>query len=59
MRAAYAEVMAGAKANGPQARITGVSVQEMVGQGVEVIRSCSTRRAQSRKGPLPCPVFEE
>jgi acetate---CoA ligase (ADP-forming) len=37
VRAAYAEVMAGAKANAPQARITGVSVQEMVGQGVEVI----------------------
>ena len=37
VRAAYAEVMAGAKAYAPQARITGVSVQEMVGQGVEVI----------------------
>jgi acetyltransferase len=37
VRAAYAEVMAAAKAYAPQALITGVSVQEMVGQGVEVI----------------------
>jgi acetyltransferase len=37
VRAAYADVMASAKTNAPQARITGVSVQEMVGQGVEVI----------------------
>jgi acetate---CoA ligase (ADP-forming) len=41
VRAAYAEVMAGAKANAPQARITGVSVQEMVGRGVEVIIGAS------------------
>jgi acetyltransferase len=37
VRAAYADVVAGAKANAPQARIAGVSVQEMVGPGVEVI----------------------
>ena len=37
VRAAYAEVMASAKAHAPRAAITGVSVQEMVGQGVEVI----------------------
>jgi acyl-CoA synthetase (NDP forming) len=37
VRSAYAEVMASAKAYAPQARITGVSVQEMVGDGVEVI----------------------
>src|SRR5213078_4159938 len=34
---AYAEIVASAKAYAPQARITGVSVQEMVGDGVEVI----------------------
>ena len=37
MRTAYAEILASAKAYAPQARITGVSVQEMVGQGVEAI----------------------
>jgi acetate---CoA ligase (ADP-forming) len=37
VRTAYAEIMANAKAYAPQARITGVSVQEMVGDGVEVI----------------------
>ena len=37
VRAAYAEVMASAKVYDPQAAINGVSVQEMVGQGVEVI----------------------
>jgi acetyltransferase len=37
VRAAYAEVLASAKAHAPQAGITGVSVQEMVGDGVEVI----------------------
>jgi len=37
VRTAYAETLANAKAHAPQARITGVSVQEMVGDGVEVI----------------------
>jgi acyl-CoA synthetase (NDP forming) len=37
VRTAYAEIIANAKAHAPQARITGVSVQEMVGDGVEVI----------------------
>src|SRR4030095_6166283 len=34
---AYAEILAGAKSHAPQARITNVSVQEMVRDGVEVI----------------------
>jgi acetyltransferase len=34
---AYAEILASAKPYVPQAQITGVSVQEMVGEGVEVI----------------------
>jgi acyl-CoA synthetase (NDP forming) len=37
VRAAYAEIMASAKVYAPQAAITGVSVQEMVGRGVEII----------------------
>jgi acetyltransferase len=37
VRTAYAEILASAKAYAPQARIGGVSVQEMVGDGVEVI----------------------
>ena len=37
VRAAYAEILARAKACAPQAAISGVSVQEMVGDGVEVI----------------------
>ena len=37
VRTAYAEILANAKAYAPQARIIGVSVQEMVGDGVEVI----------------------
>src|SRR5437899_4046146 len=37
VRTAYAEILASAKAYAPQAQITGVSVQEMVGEGVEVI----------------------
>ncbi len=37
LRAAYAEILASAKAYAPQARISGVSVQEMVRDGVEVI----------------------
>ena len=37
VRAAYTDVMARAKAYAPHALITGVSVQEMVGRGVEVI----------------------
>jgi len=37
VRAAYAEIMACARAYAPQAQISGVSVQEMVGDGVEVI----------------------
>ncbi|HEY1934092.1 MAG TPA: acetate--CoA ligase family protein [Acetobacteraceae bacterium] len=37
VRAAYAEVLARAAAYAPQAAINGVSVQEMVGDGVEVI----------------------
>jgi acyl-CoA synthetase (NDP forming) len=37
VRAAYAEIMANAAAHAPQARIAGVSVQEMVRDGVEVI----------------------
>ena len=37
VRTACAEILASAKAYAPQARINGVSVQEMVGDGVEVI----------------------
>jgi acyl-CoA synthetase (NDP forming) len=37
VRTAYAEILANAKAYAPQARISGVSVQEMVRDGVEVI----------------------
>jgi acyl-CoA synthetase (NDP forming) len=37
VRTAYAEVLAGARAYAPNARISGVSVQEMVRDGVEVI----------------------
>jgi acetyltransferase len=37
VRTAYAEILANANAYAPQARIIGVSVQEMVGEGVEVI----------------------
>src|SRR5262249_14464015 len=37
VRTAYAEVLANAKVHAPQARIIGVSVQEMVGEGVGVI----------------------
>ena len=37
VRTTYAEIMASAGAHAPQARIIGVSVQEMVGEGVEVI----------------------
>jgi acetyltransferase len=37
VRTAYAEILASAKAYAPEARINGVSVQEMVGDGVEVI----------------------
>ena len=37
VRTAYAEILASAKAFAPQARINGVSVQEMVRDGVEVI----------------------
>ncbi|MBV9154067.1 MAG: acetate--CoA ligase family protein [Alphaproteobacteria bacterium] len=37
VRTAYAEILANAKAHAPQAQITGVSVQEMVRDGVEVI----------------------
>ena len=37
VRTAYAEILANAKAHAPQARIIGVSVQEMVGEGVEVL----------------------
>jgi acetate---CoA ligase (ADP-forming) len=37
VRTACAEILASAKAFAPQARINGVSVQEMVGDGVEVI----------------------
>jgi len=37
VRTAYAEILASARAYAPQAAITGVSVQEMVGDGVEVI----------------------
>jgi acyl-CoA synthetase (NDP forming) len=36
-RAAYAEIFSNARAHAPQARINGVSVQEMVRDGVEVI----------------------
>ena len=41
VREAYVEILASAKAYAPQARITGVSVQEMVGDGVEVIVGAS------------------
>jgi acetyltransferase len=37
VRTAYAEVLASGRAYAPQARVSGVSVQEMVGDGVEVI----------------------
>jgi acetyltransferase len=37
VRTAYAAILASAKAYAPEARIIGVSVQEMVGDGVEVI----------------------
>jgi len=37
VRGAYAEILASAKASAPQAAINGVSVQEMVADGVEVI----------------------
>ena len=37
MRTAYAEILASAEAYAPQARIIGVSVQEMVADAVEVI----------------------
>ncbi len=37
VRSAYSEILAGAKAHAPQAEISGVSVQEMVADGVEVI----------------------
>jgi acyl-CoA synthetase (NDP forming) len=37
VRTAYAEILANAKTHAPQAQISGVSVQEMVGAGVEVI----------------------
>jgi acetyltransferase len=37
VRTAYAEILANAAAHAPQAQIAGVSVQEMVGDGVEVI----------------------
>jgi acyl-CoA synthetase (NDP forming) len=37
VRTAYAEILASAKACAPEARINGMSVQEMVGDGVEVI----------------------
>jgi acetate---CoA ligase (ADP-forming) len=37
VRTAYAEILASATTYAPQARITGVSVQEMVGDGVEII----------------------
>jgi acetate---CoA ligase (ADP-forming) len=37
VRTAYAEILASAEAYAPQAQIAGVSVQEMVGDGVEVI----------------------
>jgi len=42
VRSAYAEVLASAKAYAPEARITGVSVQEMVREGVEVIIGVSS-----------------
>jgi len=37
LRTAYTDIMASAKSYAPEARISGVSVQEMVGDGVEVI----------------------
>jgi acetate---CoA ligase (ADP-forming) len=37
VRTAYAEILANANSHAPRARIAGVSVQEMVGDGVEVI----------------------
>jgi acyl-CoA synthetase (NDP forming) len=39
VQTAYAEILASGKAYAPQAQITGVSVQEMVGESVEVIVS--------------------
>lgn len=49
VRAAYAEILANAQARAPQARINGVSVQEMVGDGVEVIVGVS---ADPQLGPV-------
>jgi acetate---CoA ligase (ADP-forming) len=37
LRAAYADIMASARRNAPQARVTGVLIQEMVTGGIEVI----------------------
>jgi len=49
VQTAYAEILANAKARAPQARIIGVSVQEMVGDGVEVIVGVS---CDSQLGPV-------
>jgi acetyltransferase len=47
VRTAYAEILASAKAHAAQARIIGVSVQEMVGEGVEVIIGVSCDHSSS------------
>ena len=52
VRTAYAEILANAKAYAPQARITGVSVQEMVGDGVEVIVGVALRPAIGPGAPV-------
>jgi acyl-CoA synthetase (NDP forming) len=49
VRTAYAEILASAEAHAPHARITGVSVQEMVGDGVEVIIGVS---CDAQLGPV-------
>src|SRR5215831_8638379 len=49
VRTAYAEILAGATTHAPQARIIGVSVQEMVGEGVEVIIGVN---CDSQLGPV-------
>ncbi len=48
VRTAYAEILANAKSHAPQARIRGVSVQEMVRDGVEIIVGVSSTRNWAR-----------
>ena len=48
VRTACAEIMASARDYAPQARINAVSVQEMVGDGVEVSLACLATRNWGR-----------